>query len=252
MNKKLAIALGGGAARGAFHLGVLHFMEVNHIKIDAYSGSSIGAIIAASHASGVKAKDQLKIFSSNEIKKALKFNYFKNGLIKIDKNQKILDDLLPIKQLELIPKELYLTAYDLKKRKLHYFTKGDTQTICMASSALIPLFKPISYKHMYLIDGGLFDLIPIKPFENKDEYEVLAIDLFPKSKKFQKTKLNPLKALKKRVFTQLYENHNFTIAHADKYIGALDIKDYSMFTFKELNECFNLGFKEAKKHFLTK
>ena len=183
MSKKLAIALGGGAARGAFHLGVLHFMEENNIQIEAYSGSSIGAIISASHASGVKAKEQLKIFSSDDLKKVLKFNYFKNGLLKIQKDHKILNDLLPIKRLEEIPKKTIITAYDLKKRKLHYFDKGDTHLLCMASSALIPIFKPISYKNMYLIDGGLFDLVPVKPFLNnkeKENYEILAIDLFPK------------------------------------------------------------------------
>ena len=58
-NKKdnIAIALGGGVARGAFHLGVLDFCEQHKIDIKAYSGSSIGSIISASHASGVKAKE---------------------------------------------------------------------------------------------------------------------------------------------------------------------------------------------------
>lgn len=251
MGKKLAIALGGGAARGAFHLGVLHFMEENHIKIDAYAGSSIGAIISASHASGIPAKEQLKIFSSNELKKALKFNYFKNGLITIDKNHKVLDELLPIKRLEDIPKKIYITAYDMKKRELHYFDQGDTHILCMASSALIPLFKPITHEQMYLIDGGLFDSVPIKPFDNT-KYKVFAIDLFPKSNKLPTKKLNPLKILKKKLFTQLYSNHNHTITNADEYLGSNEIRDYSMFTFKELHDCFKLGYKEARKHFSTK
>lgn len=252
MNKKLALALGGGAARGAFHLGVLHFMEENSIQIDAYSGSSIGAIIAASHASGVKAKEQLKIFSSKDLKKALKFNYFRNGLIKIDSENKILDDLLPIKKIEDIPKKLFVTAYDLKKRKVHYFDKGDTHILCMASSALIPIFRPISYNGFYLIDGGLFDLVPIKPFlknEFKDKYEVLALDLFPKSKNKKKLKLNPFKMLHKKLFSQLYENHKFSISNADYYLTSQDIKKFSLFTFKELDDCFNLGYKTTKKYY---
>lgn len=64
-----ALVLGGGAARGAFHLGFLHFCEENNIVINAYSGASIGAIISASHASGVRAKEQLEIFASNDVKK---------------------------------------------------------------------------------------------------------------------------------------------------------------------------------------
>ncbi len=251
MEKKFAISLGGGAARGAFHLGVLDFMEENNIQIDAYSGSSIGAIISASHASGVKAKEQLKIFSSKELKSVLKFNYFKNGLLKIERNHKILNDLLPISRLEEIPKKVYVTAYDLKKRQLHYFDKGDSHILCMASSALIPLFKPISYENMYLIDGGLFDCLPIKVFK-KEEYEVFAIDLFPKGhRKIKKFKLNPIKYLKKGLFTQLYANHSYSILNSNTYLGSYEIRDYSMFTFKELNDCFNFGYKEAKKIFLT-
>ncbi|WP_320035425.1 patatin-like phospholipase family protein [Halarcobacter sp.] len=248
--KKLALALGGGAARGAFHLGALHFMEESNIQIDAYAGSSIGAIIAASHASGVKAKEQLKIFSSSELKTALKFNYFKNGLIRIERNHQVLDKILPIKNLEDIPKKIYITAYDLKKRELHYFDEGDTHTLCMASSALIPLFKPISYKNMYLIDGGLFDSVPIKPFDNSI-YDTLSIDLFPKSNSLEKKRKNPLKTLKKKLFTQLYENHIFTIENSSQYLASLEIRDYSMFTFKELDDCFKLGYQEAKKHFLS-
>lgn len=249
-DKKFAIALGGGAARGAFHLGALHFMEESHIKIDAYSGSSIGAIIAASHASGIKAKEQLKIFSSNDLKKVLKFNYFRNGLIRIERDPKILNSILPIHNLEEISKKVSITAYDLKKRELHYFDKGDTHTLCMASSALVPLFKPISYKNMYLIDGGLFDSVPIKPFD-KNIYDVLSIDLFPKSNNLEKKRRNPIKALKKKLFVQLYENHLFTLENTSQYLSTLEIRDYSMFTFKELEGCFRLGYNEAKKHFLT-
>ena len=69
----LALCLGGGAARGAFHLGVLDFCEQHNIDIKAYSGSSIGSIISASHASGINAREQLKIFSSKELRKSHKY-----------------------------------------------------------------------------------------------------------------------------------------------------------------------------------
>ena len=246
----LALVLGGGAARGAFHLGFLHFCEENNIEIKAYSGSSIGAIISASHASGIKAKEQLKIFSSKDVKDALKFNYFKNGLLKIDTTHKIIKELLPIENLEDIPKPVWVNAYDLKTKKLYYFNKGNTLTLCMASSALIPIFRPISYKNMYLIDGGLFDNLPIKPLENKG-YEILTIDLFAK-KETKKSffNINPLKPIKRAIFTQLHENHKYTIKNTNSYLGSAFIRDFSLFTFKELEECFNLGFKEAQNHFL--
>ncbi|WP_121628208.1 patatin-like phospholipase family protein [Poseidonibacter antarcticus] len=245
----LALALGGGAARGAFHLGVLHYCEVNNIEIHAFSGSSIGSIISCSHASGVSAKEQLKIFTSKEIRKAIKFNYFKNGLLKIDTSNKIIKELLPISKIENIPKPVFVNAYDLKKRKLHYFNSGDTITLCIASSAIIPLFRPIKYKNMYLIDGGLFDNIPIKPLENKN-YDILSIDLFPKEYANKILRINPIKILKRKIFTQLYENNKYSIENTDYYLASSQIRNFALYSFEEIEDCFNLGVKEAKNHFL--
>lgn len=243
-----ALVLSGGAARGAFHLGVLHFLEEQNIQVEAYSGSSIGAIICTSHASGINAKEQLKIFSSKDIKKAIKFNYLRKGLFKIDENHPILKELLPINTLEKIPKKVYITAYDLKAKKLHYFDKGNTHTLCMASSALPPLFKPINYKNMQLIDGGLFDNMPIKPFENKD-YSICTLDLIPQQNKENNTKNNPFKFIKRKIFTQFIENAKHSKKHSDYYITSPQIRHFKMFTFKELKDCFNLGYKEAQKYF---
>ena len=245
----LALALGGGVARGAFHLGVLHFCEENKIEIQAYSGSSIGSIISCSHASGVSSKEQLKIFASKDIKETLKFNYFKNGLLKIDTSNKIIKDLLPISKIEDIPKPVFVNTYDLKKRELHSFNNGDAISLCLASSALIPLLKPIKYKDMYLIDGGLFDNIPIKPLENKN-YDILTIDLFPKKYSNPILRLNPIKRFKKKLFTQLYKNNKYSLKNTEYYIGSEHIRDFSLYTFKELDQCFKLGFKEAQNHFL--
>ncbi len=247
---KFGLVLSGGAARGAFHLGILHFLEEHSINIHAYSGSSIGAIISVSHASGVSAKEQLKIYNSAEFKKVLKFNYFKNGLIKIDTNHKILNELLPIKDFEKLPKEVYVNAYDIKRGELHYFNKGDTHTLCMASSALVPLFKPISYEKMYLIDGGLIDNLPIKPFLD-DDYHICSVDLMPRQQEIPKKKIfNPFKSAKKKIFSHRINNMNYSIKHSHQYITTQKLRNFKMFTFKELNDCFNLGYKESQKHFL--
>ncbi len=246
---KFGLVLSGGAARGAFHLGILQFLEEQNINIDSYSGSSIGAIISVSHASGVSAKEQLKIFSSKEIKEVLKFNYLNKGLLKIDTKHKILDELLPIKRLEDLNKKVFVNAYDLKSKKLYYFDKGDSHKLCMASSALTPLFKPIKYKNMELIDGGLFDNMPIKPLLD-GKHEIYTVDIMPSKNSFNpKKSFSPLKKIKKKIFKQLIENSKYSIEHTNQYITNYEILDFKMFTFKELKNCFNLGYKEAQKHF---
>lgn len=252
---EITLVLSGGAARGAFHLGALSFFEAQDITIKTYSGSSIGAIIAVSHSCGLKSKEQLKLFKSKELKETLRFNYFKKGLLKIDKTHKIIEELIPIKKLEDLPTEVFVNAYDCKNKKMRYFNKGDSHTLCMASAALIPLFSPISYENMNLIDGGLVDNIPIRPILKRKE-PILSIDLMPRENtiKSQKRKnrftLNPIKIVKRKIFAPLHKNLNFSIHHSDYYLTSLKLKEFNMYTFNELNDCFNLGFKEAKKYYL--
>jgi len=246
---KFGLVLSGGGARGAFQLGMLQFLDEQGIKIDSYSGSSIGSIIATSHASGVSAKEQLEIFSSRELKKALKFNYFKNGLIRIDASNSILSHLLPISKLEKIPKKVFVSAYDTKRKELHYFDEGDTYNLCMASSALVPIFKPIKYNKMNLIDGGLIDNLPVRPLLDK-KHEIYSIDLFPRRHlNGSRRGFNPIKIVKKKIFSYWFDNVNYSIKHSDHYISSQRILDFRVLTFNELNECFNLGHKEAPSYF---
>lgn len=248
----ISLVLSGGAARGAFHLGVLHFLEEQNIPIKSYSGSSIGAIISVSHASGISAKQQLDIFCSKELKAIFKFNYFNKGFLKIDETHPIINKLLPIKELEDLNKEVFINAYDLKSKKVHYFNSGNTHKLCLASSALVPLFRPIIYNNMQLIDGGLFDNMPIKPLLNSKN-EIYTVDLMPSKNSFSNTNHNSktsiLKQLKKTVFKQLIENTKFTLKHTNYYISSPKILDYKMFSFKQLKDLFDLGYKEAQKHF---
>ena len=245
----LALVLSGGAARGAFHLGILAYLEEKGIEINAYSGTSIGAIISCSHASGIEARKMLEIFKSDDIKKVLKFNYFKKGLLKIDIEHPVLDTLLPIKKIENLPKKVTINAYDINSKEILYFDKGDTHTLCLASSALIPIFRPIHYKKYDLIDGGLFDNLPIKPLENKN-YDIYTIDLMPRSTQDEKKKsFNPIKPFKRKLFETRFKNGTYSIHNSDVYITHPKLRDTDMFTFEGLEESFKLGYEEAPKYF---
>lgn len=246
---KLALVLSGGGAKGAFHLGMLRFFEEENIKIEAYSGTSIGSVIACSHASGVSAKEQFHIFKSKEIKKALKFNYFKKGLLKIDHNNKIINELLPFEKLEDLSSRVYVNAYDIKAKKMHYFSQGNIIDLCMASSALIPIFKPITYKKMQLIDGGFVDNLAVKPFFNED-LSIFTSNVFPKSENKKGLYINPVKYLQKKIFRQVGKNMNTAIANSDYYFTSLKLNQYKILSFKDIEPCYALGYKEAQ-HQLT-
>ncbi len=238
---KISLALSGGAARGAFHLGVLHALEENMIEPIAISGSSIGAIIATSYAAGVSPLDQLDIFKSKAFKKAFKFNFFKQGILQIDRQQKILKELVPIDDISETNITLNITTIDLNSGNIIRFEKGDAVTLCIASASVAPLFHPISYGEYQLVDGGIMDNLPVEPLK-KAGFPIFGVDLHPDQKGFKNT-IGGI--VKRTIFLMWRASVQAQKKECDLYITHPDLSKYSLFRFNNLQEMFDLGYERA-------
>ncbi|WP_024955874.1 patatin-like phospholipase family protein [Sulfurospirillum arcachonense] len=238
---KISLVLSGGAARGAFHLGVLQAIDELGVEIDVISGSSIGAIIATSYAAGISPKRQLEIFKSKEFKKAFKFNYFKKGLFQVDAQKSIIQKLVPIKNIEDTSIKLYVSAIDLISGDIIYFEKGPANILCVASSAVVPLFRPIDYKNYKLADGGIMDNFPITPII-KYTNPIIGVDLHP----LEKGCKNSMMAIMKRILFLMWRaSVQKQIGFCDLYISNKKLSQYGLYSFKKLDEIFDLGYKQA-------
>lgn len=239
-----SMVLSGGAARGAFHLGILQYLDDKGIKVKALSGSSIGAIIAGSYSAGITPKEQLKIFNSKEFKDAIKFNYFKKGIFKIDQEAKIFKELVPYKYIEQLPIPVHITTLDLISGKKIVFDKGEILPLSIASCALTPLFEPIDYKQYRLVDGGIIDNMPVEPLK-KCGFPIIGSNLHPFVK--YNCSDNIFKILKRAFkLMWLYRFEN-SVKECDIYLSSNDLLQYKLFSFKHLNELYDLGYKTAKE-----
>lgn len=238
---KINLVLSGGAARGAFHLGVLKAIDELGFEVVAISGSSIGAIIGASYASGVKPQEQLKIFRSKAFKKAFEFNYFQKSVFSINTKKKILQELIPVQNLEQMAIKMFITTMDLKTGEIVRFDKGDTKTLCVASSALVPMFHPVSYENYELVDGGVLDNLPIEPLLNS-KYPLVGIDLHPLEYEYKNSFLG---ILKRTLFLMWRANTQKNLLHVDLYISDKKLSSFSLFSFKKLQKLFDLGYERG-------
>ena len=253
----VSLCLSGGGARGAFELGVLQYLDENNVTINNISASSIGSIIACSYASGVKPKEILEIFKKPELQSSIKFNLtniFSGGVFSIDLNTPIINKLLPIKNLEDIPINIYICIYDMKSKKIEYINEGNVKDVCLCSVSLIPVFKAIKMKNKTLIDGGLKDNLPITPLL-KFEDKILSVDLFPKKDnstkeyKNKKFNFNPIKALQRYVFKDMIINQKISIEKSDYYLTNEKLRNKKVLSFKDLDENFYLGYETACEYF---
>jgi len=177
LRRKIGLALGGGGARGFAHIGVLKFLEENHIPIDYVSGTSIGAIIGALHCLGYKAAEIESLVKKTNLNFLLDLGAPRNGLIKGDKIESYLRELFENKKFSDLEKPLFIIASDIKNSQKVIFNKGDLARAVRASISIPGIFRPVVTKNRILVDGGVLDNLPIKVLRDQNIKSVIAVNL---------------------------------------------------------------------------
>lgn len=179
MSKKLALALGGGGARGLYHIGVIKALEDNNIKISAVAGTSIGALIGAVYVSSRLEKLE-KIILDLNIKKVIQLldlSFLKNGILDGKKLEKLLRTELLLDNIEDTKIPFFAVATDLMSGEEIILNKGSLVKAVRASISIPGLFTSVEINNKHLADGGLLNPVPISVLR-KEKYDViLAIDL---------------------------------------------------------------------------
>ncbi|WP_350333791.1 patatin-like phospholipase family protein [Coralliovum pocilloporae] len=176
MTETLALALGGGGARGLAHIVVLEALDELGIKPTALSGTSIGSIIGAGYASGLSGaaiREEVLSLFSNQKELAARFWKLRPGSIRelwsngltlghIDA-EKIVEHFLPkaIKRdFSDLDIPLAIIATDFYGASEVVLTAGNLRQAISASIAIPMLFKPVLVNNRYLVDGGLTNPLP--------------------------------------------------------------------------------------------
>lgn len=179
--KKIGLALGSGGARGIAHIGVLEVIKEFNIPIDYIAGTSIGAVVGALYAAGVKVEKMKKFALS--LNKRQTMNLFDpilsfSGMFSGKKVVALLEDLglrgLSFSNL-MIP--FSAIAADMHTGKEVVINKGSVVMAVRASSSIPLVFAPVIYKNYYLVDGGIIDPVPVKVVKKMGADIVIAVRL---------------------------------------------------------------------------
>lgn len=192
MSPSFAVAFGGGGARGLAHIHAIEALDELGIRPVAIAGSSIGAIMGAGMASGMRgaeihayarsvlgsrAEVAARMWRSRPgtIAEAMQGG-IRVGQFNVERILKaFLPDAIPVTFEELkIP--LKVTATDYFGHKLAVFTEGDLQSALAASAAIPAVFRPVTRDGRVLIDGGIYNPVPFDLVE-QDADIVIAIDV---------------------------------------------------------------------------
>ena len=179
MKRRIGLALGGGAARGLAHIGVIETLEENGISPDIVTGTSIGSVIGAAYAAG-RLDDMKDFLISVDLLKMMTFfevQLPKTGLFDGRKISKFLRENLQHEMIEDLGKTYAAVSCDYNTGERVVFDRGDLITSTRASYSIPGLFTPVDYMGRVLIDGGVVDPVPVEAARELGADTIIAVDL---------------------------------------------------------------------------
>lgn len=176
---KIGLALGGGAARGWAHIGVLRALDAAGIKPDIIAGTSIGAVVGGCYAAGHL--DDLEQFARELTRRRvfgyLDFNLAGTGLINGQRLCDRLDRHLGSQNIEDLETRFTAVATEIGTGHEIWLSRGRIVDAVRASYALPGIFKPVKIADRWLFDGALVNPIPVSVCRALGARYVIAVNL---------------------------------------------------------------------------
>ncbi len=238
---RVALALSGGGARCVAQLGYLEILYDLGIYPEAIAGSSGGAIIGAFLAQGHSPKECLELVKTFPFSK-ISFNLFRGSLFDLGPFYEELK-ALGLGTFEELPIPFFATATEYKSGMTYYLHKGDLALGVLASSALIPIFAPITIGNSRYIDGGFTDNLPLSPLK---EYPFrLSINVNPLAPHgMQKSVWGNLK---RACYVMFSANARRSIPLATKHIQIDQTGNFGILDTKHFDQIYAIGVQKGQK-----
>ena len=245
-DKTVGLALSGGGAKGFSHIGVLMAFDRCGIKPDILSGVSAGAIASVLYSAGLKPLDIVKCF--NEADKFGDFTEWaipREGFLKLDRFGRLLEEWLPVKNLEDLRIPTVICATDIDHGKSVGWSKGEIVPRVLASCSIPIVFNPRKINGVNYVDGGVLRNLPAWAIRSYCK-TLYGCNCSPLRKTF-----NPKKGLIDIAFRSyhlmLKANLAQDIRLCDHLIQVNELSAVSTFDLSSLNKGVMAGYDAAMK-----
>jgi NTE family protein len=173
----VALALGGGFARGFAHLGVLQVFEENHIAISHIAGTSVGSILGAAYASGAPLAQIMATCRTLKFRDIARWNVSRLGLATNHRLADLIDRVFVSQTFERLRIPMAVVATNLNSGEAVVFTEGNMIDPIRASCAFPGIFEPVEIGTRWLVDGGLIAPVPTQAARNMGAKYVVGVSV---------------------------------------------------------------------------
>jgi NTE family protein len=175
----IALALGGGAARGWAHIGVLRALDEAGIEIEMIAGTSIGALVGGCYLAGKldELEDFARSLTRRRIFGLLDFHLGGNGLFGGMKLTARMQEHMAGLTFEDLKKPFVCVAAEIRTGHEIWLSSGSLITAMRASYALPGVFEPVVCNKRVLVDGALVNPVPVSVCRAHEQRLVVAVNL---------------------------------------------------------------------------
>ena len=179
---RVGIALGGGAAKGFAHIGVIKMLEANGLAPAVVSGTSAGSVVGALYASGMNAFDMQEKAVALDEAKIRDLQLSSGGLVLGQKLEDYVNEQVRRKPLEQMAKPFVVVATRLEDGERTVFARGNTGQAVRASSSVPGVFQPVTIGKYHFVDGGIVSPVPVDAARQLGADIVIAVDISNKAR----------------------------------------------------------------------
>jgi len=174
---RIGLALGGGAARGFAHIGVIQVLEENGIRPDLVTGTSAGSLVAALYASGRSGAELAALADSMDESAFADWAFPGRGMLRGEALARYVREHTGGLRIEQMKTPLGIVATDLDSGQGILFQNGDPGVAVRASSAVPAVFQPVRIGSREYVDGGLVAPVPVRYARQMGAELVIAVDI---------------------------------------------------------------------------
>ncbi len=178
---RIGLALGGGAAKGFAHIGVIKMLEANGFVPEVVAGTSAGSVVGALYASGMDPFQMQTNAIALDEASIRDVSLFSGGVVKGQKLQDYVNQQVGNRPIERMRKPFAAVATELETGKRTFFVRGNTGQAVRASSSIPGVFEAVEIGKSHYVDGGVVSPVPVDAARQLGADLVIAVDISSKA-----------------------------------------------------------------------
>ena len=243
---RVALVLGGGAARGFAHVGVIRVLEQEKIPVHMIVGTSVGSLIGAIYAA---APDSLKLeMIAFQLERDDLLDYslltLKKGLIVGDRLERFVAQKVSVSRIEDLKIPFAAVATDIRSGERIILNRGPLAPAVHASCALPGIFQPVERDGRLLVDGGVLESLPVPTAKSLGADVAIAVDVGAGVKEIQAADI--VTVMIQALSISGAEMRRRHAQEADVLIHP-DVNGVSAFDFTQKERCLSAGIAATRE-----